>query len=75
MPKKARTGAPENNVSTQDEDEIVNEEIVIADMSKYESWPSWEDLIENIDTIEKDLSGETMLYFTLWVLFFFCPPA
>lgn len=69
MPKKARTGAsqnaPENNVSTQDEDDNVDEEIVIADMSKYHSWPSWEDLIENVDTIEKDLSGETMLYFTL----------
>ena len=69
MPKKAKTGASqnalENNVSTQDEDENVDEEIVIADMSKYESWPTWEDLIENIDTIEKDLSGETMIYFTL----------
>ena len=69
MPKKAKTGASqnalENNVSTQDEDENVDEEIVIADMSKYESWPTWEDLIENIDTIEKDLSGETMIYLTL----------
>ena len=69
MPKKAKTGASqnalENNVSTQDEDENVDEEIVIADMSKYESWPTWEDLIEHIDTIEKDLSGETMIYFTL----------
>lgn len=69
MPKKAKTGASqnalENNVSTQDEDENVDEEIVIADMSKYESWPTWEDLIENIDTIEKDMAGDIMLYFTL----------
>jgi hypothetical protein len=69
MPKKARTGAsqkaPENNISTQDEDENMDEAIVIADMSKYESWPSWEDLIENIDTIEKDMAGDIMLYFTL----------
>jgi len=34
-------------------------------MSKYESWPTWEDLIETIDTVEKDMSGDMTLYFTL----------
>jgi len=63
--KKARTGAARKTSEniTQDEDE--DAEIIIGDMSKYESWPTWEDLIETIDTVEKDLSGNMTLYFTL----------
>ncbi|KAF8629087.1 hypothetical protein AX15_003579 [Amanita polypyramis BW_CC] len=65
MQKKARTGTPlsvaENNVTTQDE----GGDIIIGDMSKYDSWPSWEDLVAEIDTVEKDVSGNVMVYFTL----------
>jgi len=65
--KKARTSAArkasENIASPQDDDE--DAEIIIGDMSKYESWPTWEDLIETIDTVEKDMSGDMTLYFTL----------
>ena len=67
--KKARTGTPlsvaENNVTKQDEDVA----IIIGDMSKYDSWPNWEDLVDQIDTVEKEASsGNIMVYFTLSVV-------
>ncbi|KAK2465696.1 hypothetical protein APHAL10511_002240 [Amanita phalloides] len=68
MLKKARKDSPlkdlENDVTIQDQDE--DEEIVIGDMSKYESYPSWEEVIDTIDTIEKDTTtGNFLVYFTL----------
>ncbi|KAM6496821.1 hypothetical protein JOM56_007294 [Amanita muscaria] len=64
--KKARTDtthktAQESNVAIQDDDQ----DVVMSDMGSYDSWPSWEDLIRSIDTIEKDDSGKIQVYFTL----------
>ena len=63
--KKARTDTTrknqENDVAIQDEEE----EVIIGDMVKYISVPSWEELVKSIDTIEKDESGKIMVYFTL----------
>jgi chromobox protein 5 len=48
-------------MSKKDEDE----EVIVGDMTKHASLPSWEELIKTIDTIEKDESGHIMVYFTL----------
>lgn len=63
---KARTDTEEieetdTRVSKKDDDQ----DVVMSDMGNYDSWPSWEDLIRSIDTIEKDDSGKIQVYFTL----------
>jgi hypothetical protein len=66
--KKARTDtthktAQESDIAIQDDDQ----DVVMSDMGSYDSWPSWEDLIRSIDTIERDDSGKIQVYFTLYV--------
>ncbi|KAI0642101.1 hypothetical protein C8Q79DRAFT_987548 [Trametes meyenii] len=48
--------------SGADEDELKE---VYANMRKFKDTPSWEHLIDTIDTVERTESGELVVYFTL----------
>ncbi|KAF8625034.1 hypothetical protein AX17_006948 [Amanita inopinata Kibby_2008] len=68
--KKSRTGQPkrvsyepQERDGTGKKDEDGN--VVIGDMTDYMSVPSWEELIQSIDTIEKSDDGDFLVYFSL----------
>ena len=55
------------------EDDPANEEL--GSMDRWKEAPSWDHLVESIDTVERIGSG-LVVYFTLFVSVpnFFCPP-
>ncbi|PFH51006.1 hypothetical protein AMATHDRAFT_59907 [Amanita thiersii Skay4041] len=58
--KKPRKNMRESDVVMEDD-----ETMIIGNMSKYMSVPSWEELVATVDTIEQLDSGENVIYFTL----------
>lgn len=56
-----------NGLSRQDNKRDSDEEI-IGNMKKHMKVPSWEELIETIDTVEREEDGELYVFFTLSVI-------
>lgn len=60
---------------TPEAEEDVVEEDEYTDLKKWEREPSWEGIVERIDTVERTSDGELYVYFTLFVyLLVSCPP-
>lgn len=51
------------STAAMDVDEVPDGEI--GDMLKYKHLESWEDLINSVDTVERNDNGELLVYFTL----------
>lgn len=65
-PKKARKTdskgeTPSTKIPSQEE------EAMITDMSKYMKVPSWEELVESVDTVERVDDSQLVVYFALYV--------
>jgi len=56
-----------NGLSRQDNKRDSDEEVV-GNMKKHMKVPSWEELIETIDTVEREEDGELYVFFTLSVI-------
>lgn len=61
MAKKARKSTAQNE--KEDVVQPLDEEITFGDMSKYMTVSSWEKLVENVDTIEREADGTLFVYF------------
>lgn len=59
--KKPRKSAP----PPKKEEIVSDEEIIYNDMEQYMGTANWENLITNVDTIEREDDGGLVVYFTL----------
>ena len=63
--KKAPASTKKAEPTRNDE---AHEMLSFESMDKYMSVSSWEDLVDKIDTIERDEEGNLFIYGSLWVL-------
>lgn len=54
-----------NGLSRQDNKRESDDEEMLGDMKKHTKVPSWEELIESVDTVEREDDGELYVFFTL----------
>lgn len=57
-----------NGVSRKENKHESDDEEIIGNMKKHMKVPSWEELIESIDTVEREGDGELYVFFTLSVV-------
>jgi hypothetical protein len=63
--KKGAASKKTLEASQDDEDQEMDDDTPIGDMQKYMKVPSWEHLVEAIDTVERTAKGELDVYFRL----------
>lgn len=54
-----------NGLARKDSIQESDDEEIIGNMKKHMKVPSWEDLIQSIDTVERESDGELYVFFTL----------
>lgn len=73
--QRAKKRARKSNgvAARQEKEKRESDEEIIGNMKKHMKVPTWEDLIETIDTVEREEDGELYVFFTLWADPPLCP--
>ncbi|KAG6328040.1 hypothetical protein ID866_11049 [Astraeus odoratus] len=64
-PRAKKKPRKSNGANRKVEKADSEDEVEIGDMKKYMTTPTWEHVVESVDTVERDADGELIVYFTL----------